>query len=191
MTNKASILPPTDVDQGREDSFISRWSRRKTALRHGEPTDSLAPIDQPSGTAAEQDPGTRIDPRTGKRYEELTDADMPPLDILDETSDLSVFLARNISPNLRVQALTKVFRSPKYNQICLCAEYADDYTSFEPLGNIIPHDMKSAIVREADKLRHRLLELGEEITREEAEARVLRETRSEVASAGDPDQGVT
>jgi hypothetical protein len=164
-----------------EDGPISRWSRRKLQARRGvlepEPVEPLAPAAGPGGADADaEEPAVRIDPRTGKPFDELTDEDMPPLESLDHTSDLSVFLARNISASLRMKALATVFASSQYNKICLCAEYADDYTNFTPLGDVVPHDLKSALAREAMRLRDRLLALGDEISADEAEARVAAET---------------
>lgn len=174
--------PEQQVDEVEPDpaaGFLGRWSRRKAESARGN-----SPEELPADTAADQeadaeDLGQRIDPRTGKCYDELMDEDMPAMESLDTSSDLSMFMAKNISPALRMKALSRVFHQPKYNVVCLCAEYAEDYTSFEPLGSIVPHDMKSAIVREADKLRKRLLGRGEEITPEEAEARIIQETRGE------------
>jgi len=153
-----------------------------TGAGTGTPNQSMGEASAQAGessTAREDDPGQRMDPRTGKLFDELTDDDMPALSSLDTQSDLSVFLARNISPALRMQALTKVFQDPKYNVICTCAEYAEDYTNFTPLGDVVPHDLKASIAREAEKLRKRLLGRGEELTQEEAEARIRQETSGE------------
>lgn len=163
-----------DSDEG----FLSRWSRRSALARQGieesEP-EAVVAVPEAAPAVASPEEEVRIDARTGKPYDELTDEDMPPLESLDATSDLSVFLAKNISPALRVQALSRVFHRSEYNQVCLCAEYADDYTQFTPLGDIVPHDLKSAIAREANALKERLLARGREISSEEAEARVLAE----------------
>jgi hypothetical protein len=162
-----------DSDEG----FLSRWSRRSALARQGvvepEPVVAVAPPSEEVVEPAAE--AVRIDARTGKPYDELTDEDMPPLESLDASSDLSVFLAKNVSPLLRAKALSRVFHTPDYNQYCLCAEYADDYNQFTPLGDIVPHDLKAAIAREAKALRDRLLARGKEISEEEAEARVLAE----------------
>lgn len=176
------VTSTSDTAQTDGEDFLHRWSRRKTAAARGVPE-----VDESRGAAAEVepetadepvDPGDRIDARTGKRYDDLTDDDMPDPETLNESSDLRMFLARNVSPAVRMKALTRVFHSATYNQICICAEYAEDYTNFEPLGDIIPHDMKSAIVREAGKLRARLMDAGSEISQDDAEQRILRETRA-------------
>lgn len=165
---------PAETEEG---TFLSRWSRRKAGLEQ----EPVREPQMPAETVAEsqQAPEEKIDPRTGKPMDELTDEDMPDPETLDENSDVSVFMARNVSPALRMKALSKIFHSAKYNKVCLCAEYAEDYTNFTPMGDIIPHDMKRAIVREANKLRERLSGKGLEISPEEAEARIAAEARGE------------
>lgn len=155
---------------------LSRWARRKEQARRGisepEPAPSAPPVEAAAGPSAE---AVRIDARTGKPYDELTDEDMPPIESLDTNSDLSVFMAKNISPLLRTAAFSKVFHSTHYNQYCLCAEYAEDYNQFTPLGDIVPHDLKETIVREAGRLRELMLERGKELSQEEAEAQIMAE----------------
>ena len=186
-------------DESMPDGFLSRWSRRKRGLDH-EPLPSseppatfeqaaLAPAQHvPTGPSeapqpAAEAPVEAIDPRTGKPYSELTDADMPDIDTLDQHSDLRAFMAGKVSNALRMRALTKVFHTPKFNQVCLCAEYAEDYTNFLPMGDLVPHDLKRAIVREAGKLAERLALQGEEISTEAAQARVAAEFRGEAPAA--------
>ncbi|MCC5857739.1 MAG: DUF3306 domain-containing protein [Ectothiorhodospiraceae bacterium] len=176
---KDSFPPLSEQDPDREmGDFLSRWSRRKAGLEsEASETHDTAPA-VPVETTAEET-GVRRDPRTGKPLDELTDEDMPDIETLDQDSDLSAFMGRNISPTLRMKALSKVFQSAKYNKVCLCAEYAEDYTNFTPLGEMVPHDLKQAIVREAGKLRESLSERGLEISPEEAESRVAAEYRGE------------
>lgn len=149
-------------DQVAESGLLSRWARRKQQVQRGGAVeapeqDDLSPTAvQPRGEreeaaslAAEQE---RRDPRTGKLYSELTDEDLPPLESLGEEADFSAFLAPNISRALRNKALAKLFHLPKYNKTCLCAEYSGDYRNFEPLGDVVPQDMKRALAREAERL---------------------------------------
>ncbi len=174
-----------------EPPFLVRWSRRKLgqdpgrdslpeeeAPRSAHPLPGAVPSDAPPASVTPE-PEEAIDPRTGKRMSELTDADMPDLETLDENSDLAVFMAKKVSNALRMKALTRVFHSAKFNQVCLCAEYADDYTNFTPMGDVVPHDLRQAIAREAGKLVERLAGRGIELTPEEAHARVAAEFRGE------------
>lgn len=162
--------------------FLSRWSRRKRGLEVDEPVPAPvaeapeapeAPVVEPE---VEADP---VDPRTGKRMSELTDEDMPDIESLTPDSDVSMFMAKGVSNALRLRALNKIFMSPKYNVYCVCAEYAEDYTNFVPLGDVVPHDLKAAIAREAGKLYERLTGRGLKVSREELEARVAAQFRGE------------
>lgn len=165
--------------------FLARWSRRKRGLEAeeveaspvpavaAEEADEAAPE---SVQAAGDDP---VDPRTGKRMSELTDEDMPDVESLTAESDVSMFMAKNISSALRMRALNKIFMSPKYNVYCVCAEYAEDYTNFTPLGDIVPHDLKQAIAREAGKLYERLTGKGVTVSKEELESRIAAQFRGE------------
>ncbi|MDX5444626.1 MAG: DUF3306 domain-containing protein [Zoogloeaceae bacterium] len=166
-------------DMQSEGGFLSRWSRRKRGLEVEEPAVQPA---APVAVATAAEPGVDddpIDPRTGKRMSELTDEDMPDVETLTADSDVSMFMAKNISAALRMRALNKIFMSPKYNVYCLCAEYAEDYTNFTPLGDVVPHDLKSAIAREAGKLYERLTGQGVTVSQEELESRVAAQFRGE------------
>jgi hypothetical protein len=173
------------VDEQEGIPFLSRWSRRKLGREVDDPQ-GVEPVEQQvtaavqaegeTAAAVDDDP---IDPRTGKRRSELSDEDMPELESLTVDSDVSMFFGGKVSPALRMQALSKIFSNPKYNVWCVCAEYAEDYTNFTPMGDIVPHDLKSAIAREAGKLYQRLTAKGLQLTPEQAEAHIAAEMRSE------------
>lgn len=170
--------PRLSAPESEAATFLSRWSRRKRGLEVAEPVEPVvvAPAVAAAEVEVDDDP---VDSRTGKRMSELTDEDMPEVETLTSDSDVSMFMAKNISAALRMRALNKIFMSPKYNVYCLCAEYADDYTNFAPLGDIVPHDLKSAITREAGKLYERLTGQGVAVPREELEARIAAQFRGE------------
>jgi hypothetical protein len=90
-----------------------------------------------------------------------------------------MFFGKQVSQSLRMRALARVFSNPKYNVWCECAEYAEDYNAYLPMGDIVPHDLKSAIAREADKLYKRLTDKGLRLSPEQAEAHVAAEMRGE------------
>lgn len=108
--------------------------------------------------AEEAPPPSRIDPNSGRPIDELVDADLPAIDSIGPDSDVRAFLGRNISPELRRQALRKLFHQPKFNVVCLCAEYAENYNNFTPMGAIVPHDMKRQIAVQAERLARKALE---------------------------------
>lgn len=71
-----------------------------------------------------------------------TDDDMQPLESLDEHSDYSAFLSPGVSEKLRKLALRKLFHLDMYNFADGLDDYAEDYTKFAPLKNILTADMK-------------------------------------------------
>src|SRR5690606_10302010 len=145
--------------------FLSRWSRRKLGQEVEEPSEEQA-LQMPVETVPEVDDDP-VDLRTGKRMSELTDEDMPDLDSLPPDSDVSMFMAYTVSIPLRMNAPNKYFMKPKYYVWCVCAEYAEDYNAYLPMGDIVPHDLKRAIAREVGKLYERLTGRGVEVSREE------------------------
>ncbi len=161
--------------------FLSRWSRRKLgreveAPRESEPMEAPVAAEAAASEVRDDDP---IDARTGKRRSELSDEDMPDVETLSPDADVSMFFGGQVSQSLRMRALAKVFSNPKYNVWCECAEYAEDYNAFLPMGDIVPHDLKQAIVREADKLYRRLTDKGLRLSPEQAEAHIAAEMRGE------------
>ena len=83
----------------------------------------------------------------------LTDADMPPLDSLDENSDYSGFLSSGVSEALRRRALRKLFSSAVFNIPDGLDDYDDDFTSFAALGDIVTSDMKHQAEVEAERAK--------------------------------------
>lgn len=181
------------IDESRNDvaeedggvPFFSRWSRRKLGRELEAPTESDArtvPVALATEAEAQTDAARQDDPvdaRTGKRRSELSDEDMPDVDSLKPDADVSMFFGGQVSQSLRMRALAKVFSNPKYNVWCECAEYAEDYNAFLPMGDIVPHDLKQAIVREADKLYRRMTDKGLRLSPEQAQAHVAAEMRGE------------
>lgn len=167
--------------------LLQRWSRRKQQRQRGEAERS--PEEEAQGHRGEEvaatEPvpvGDRVDPRTGKRIDELTDEDMPPMETLSADSDLSCFWSQGVSEALRTAALRKVFSTPKYNVVDTLCEYAGDYTRYEPLGEVVTHDMQRQIVRLAKREEERARALEAEQTASataEAGERIAAETDEE------------
>lgn len=120
-----------------DEYFLDRWSRRKLADRNGE-----AVADTPEQAAV---PAVDKDP-----VQELTDADMPPIDSLNSDSDFSVFMSPKVSEQLRTQALRKLFHLPAFNVTDGLNDYDEDYTRFAGLGNVVTQEMKRMLKRELE-----------------------------------------
>ena len=132
-----------------DEGFFSRWSRRKTQVRSGEPAPEPAPppaapaplhavvppvaplvvTDQPPTDAAPAEPP----PPTLQDTEALTPA-----------SDFSRFVARGVSPDVRNAAVKKLFADPHFNVMDGLDIYIDDYTQPDPLPASMLKQMASA-----------------------------------------------
>jgi hypothetical protein len=119
-------------ESGLEPGFLARWSRRKLETE---------PLAQPQieelvpASAAEIEAPEPPD-------SELTDADMPPLESLGEGSDYRGFLSPKVSEALRKAALRKLFSQSRFNVTDGLDDYAEDFTRFEPLGDLVTHEMR-------------------------------------------------
>jgi Protein of unknown function (DUF3306) len=133
-----------ETEGGGDEAFYRRWSRRKHQARAQEvaaveQTQKQQPVAEPELVQAP----ARI----------LTDADMPPLESLNENSDFSMFASPGVSEELRRQAMRKLFLLPSINQRCpLDGEWYDCH-GYQPLGDIITYDMREEWAREAEKLK--------------------------------------
>lgn len=146
MTEEIRDPLPDDEAPRPGESFLGRFHRRKTAARLVE-TRGDAPLvredfqAEPAGVPAD----------TADAEEALTDADMPPLESLGTDSDYTGFLSPKVSETLRRAALRKLFHGAEFNIVDGLDEYAEDFTTFEPLGDIVTADMRHMIELEAKK----------------------------------------
>ena len=167
----------TDVSKAREENVLARWSRRKTAARIAE----REQLEEPDVKAAP----AQVPKTPESQLPQKTDADIPPVDDLDQNSDYAQFMSPKVSEKVRQAALKKLFQLPGMNIVDGLDDYAEDYTYFTPLGDIITADMRHHMEREAEELKKRALESGEEVTAEQPETREPEETSApELAENG-------
>lgn len=123
------------------DSFFSRWSRRKAQERAGlevaaEPPVTVAmapgavPVDAEAAPAAVAEPAP---PPTLEDTQALTPA-----------SDFSRFVAQGVSPEVRNAAVKKLFADPHFNVMDGLDIYIDDYSKPSPLSAADMAQMVSA-----------------------------------------------
>ena len=150
-----------------KESVLRRWSRRKQESAQQAPeAEQGLPLDTEAslGTAAPVETEAESKPA-------LTDADMPPIESLNENSDFSGFMSEGVSDELRNLALRKLFKAPVFNIRDGLDEYDEDYTYFEKLGDIVTSDMKHHIEMKEQKEREALAAETEQSADEELEAR--------------------
>jgi hypothetical protein len=138
--NEANLIPNTD------EGLFERWSRRKLA----EHDSTVEPVDLSDYDTASPAPIEEVVPEP--------DVDLPPVETLDEKSDVSGFLSPKVSGELRKLALNKLFHLPKFNITDGLDDYDDNYRNFAALGDIITADMRFQIERAAEKAKQALLD---------------------------------
>ena len=143
MIDRSPERNPHADDAGSEESFVVRWSRRKAA---GRPDD---PDPKPDPESTEQAPSSTA--TTAAHPRELTDADMPSIDELDEHADVSGFFSPGVSEELRRLALRKIFHLPSFNLRDGLDDYDDDFTRFAALGDTLTADIRHRIAVEAQR----------------------------------------
>ena len=110
-----------------DESFLSRWSRRKAAERRGEPEQAAPPPAEvvpvavpepaPAAPVAETPP-----PLTLEDAAKLTPAD-----------DFSPFVAQGVEETVKRAALKKLFADPHFNVMDGLDTYIDDYSQPDPI----------------------------------------------------------
>jgi hypothetical protein len=78
--------------------------------------------------------------------------ELPPIESLDENSDYAAFLAAEVPADMQRKALRKLFRSPKFNVRDGLDDYDLDFSSPEPLGDIVTAEMRHRLRAELERL---------------------------------------
>lgn len=125
------------------DGFLSRWSRRKLAVRDGQalPAEPLVRADPAAGAAQVPseapvappavDPVERADPAARESRPPPTLDDVAQL---TPEADFSRFVARDVSSEVRNAAVKKLFADPRFNVMDGLDTYIDDYSIPSPLS---------------------------------------------------------
>lgn len=173
--------------------FLGRWSERKRTAEAEQGT-SL-PLPDVAETALPEAVAPEVSDSAAAVVEEtplLSDEDMPPIESLNASSDLTDFFNRGVSAALRRAALRHVFQSPVYNVRDGLNDYDGDYTQFEPLGDTITSDMKFHAARKERERLEREAELeAERVARaDEPTGEDSEEPLEEVAAADEEEPAV-
>jgi hypothetical protein len=94
---------------------------------------------------ADWNPSQPDDPQADVRRHDsgaASDATVPPIDSLEEDSDMKGFMSPNIGEYLRRSALRKFFHLPKFNRRDGLDDYDEDFKAFQDLGDILTSDMR-------------------------------------------------
>lgn len=119
--------PAAAEERRAEETFASRWSRRKQQAR------------TEASVAAKPAPAEAPPP------------ELPPLESLTPESDFSGFMHPKVDEGVRRTALKTLFRDPRYNVMDGLDVYIDDYSVFEP----ITPDVLAKLTHTVEHLLHR------------------------------------
>ena len=134
----------------RDDNFLSRWSRRKVAVKQGAPVPPL-PAEEPVRTEVSKGQQGATIPQPEREEAVAVRGDAPPPPTLDDVaqltkeSDFSRFVAPGVDPGVKNAAMKKLFASdPHFNVMDGLDTYIDDYNKFEPIPKSMLRQLVSA-----------------------------------------------
>jgi len=148
----------------REESFLGRWSR----LKRSNDSEALA-----ESAAISVQQGVHEDVSVPEIAPEpqpiLTDADMPDLEHLDDSSEFSGFLSEGVSEVLRRKAMKKLFHLPEFNIRDALNEYDEDFSTFIPMGDTVTYQMKQLLEQQKQDFKQAMADDESEVVVEIAE----------------------
>lgn len=131
-----SSRPPVataDPAPAEEGSFLSRWSRRKAAVREGKPVPP-EPVAVPAAPAAEAAAPAQVPARDDPPAPTLAD-----VALLKPGDAISRFVQRGVDEQVKRAALKTLFADPHFNVMDGLDTYIDDYTKPDPIP---PHILR-------------------------------------------------
>lgn len=126
------------------ESFFSRWSQRKDAVRKrqevaAEPEKAEVRVPPPQPSPSGGGSLSASPPPPGKGQGEGAPAPVPPPPTLEDTqsltpeSDFTRFVRPDVTPEVKNAALKKLFADPHFNAMDGLDVYIDDYNKADPL----------------------------------------------------------
>ena len=103
-----------------DEGFLGRWSR----LKRERPAPASAVV-----APEPKLPEVQIDAQEAHPVDETPQEPLPEIDALGAGSDFKPFMNPRVAPEMRAQALRKLWASnPLYNHIDMLDDYCEDYT---------------------------------------------------------------
>ena len=121
-----------------DTGFLSRWSRRKVAVREGQAPPADPPADPPLPQPATDPTAPELAAETGSPAVVRSAPEPAPLTLddvaqLTRESDYGAFVSPKVAPEVRNAALKKLFTDPHFNVMDGLDIYIDDYGKPDPL----------------------------------------------------------
>jgi Protein of unknown function (DUF3306) len=141
-----------------DDNFLSRWSRRKVAVKQGAAVVPEPPVvapepalpvraeaSKPLASPSFDTSGQSEQPPQGEREAAPPALTLDDVSQLTKESDFSRFVAPGVDPGVKNAAMKKLFASdPHFNVMDGLDTYIDDYNKFEPIPKSMLRQLVSA-----------------------------------------------
>ncbi|SDC23314.1 Protein of unknown function [Cupriavidus sp. YR651] len=124
-----------------DSTFLSRWSRRKAAVREGQPVPDEAPVASDPATVPQVGPqaNSQAAPQTAPQAAQPpVAAETPPptladVALLQPGDNIARFVARGVDETVKRAALKTLFADPHFNVMDGLDTYIDDYGKPDPI----------------------------------------------------------
>jgi hypothetical protein len=115
----------------KDETFISRWSRKKTASKAA----SEAGPERPTADAVPASVGTQVPGpiASAPACEETRAPPLQSVESLTPESDFTPFMKPEVDEGVKRQALKQLFADPQFNVMDGLDVYIDDYSKPDPL----------------------------------------------------------
>lgn len=136
-----------------DDSFFSRWSRRKAQVRQGTPPPENAAVAPPPAsvqTAQAPQAPTPVASMPDRKEDVRPETPQAPPPTMEDVqaltpeSDFSRFLAPEVDPQVKNSAMKKLFADPHFNVMDGLDTYIDDYHTPDPLPKALLRQLVQA-----------------------------------------------
>src|SRR5436309_297259 len=131
-----------------DSSFLSRWSRRKAAVREGKPVPEEQVQEQvqppavlPSSTATSPDVAAAVPTPAASAVPMPTLADVA---VLRPGDNIARFVAQGVDESVKRAALKTLFADPHFNVMDGLDTYIDDYSKPDPIPEEMLKSLKQA-----------------------------------------------
>ncbi len=110
-----------------DERFLSRWAKRKAAVRQG------IDLPEPVPEASEPRPPVVVPEVAAPAAEEPPALTLDDVALLTPEADFAPFVARGVSLEVKAAAMKKLFADPHYNIMDGLDIYIGDYTKSDPI----------------------------------------------------------
>lgn len=195
-----------------ERSFLSRWAQRKQQALEGEVPDEpeVAADDDVTATlTTDVAPATAADAAVTASEDEpqplLGAEDLPDPDSIEIGGSFASFMANNVDPDVKKNALRALWKQPHFSEIDGMMEYALDYSCQPTLSAEVSSELAKKVFRHLlEKTEEAVTDLADVPVPADAEAEtpeptlladnldeaITADSQNATLSAAEPDKGV-